>query len=71
MGDEFGCFWGDSLYDYADKKEAIIEYILYRNDCICISSKPGTGKSLLAKQLICNLPQLPLRRRVVSLAVRL
>lgn len=51
--DEYGVFFGDTLYDYTDEKIPIIEHLFYENDIICISSKPGIGKSILAKQLMC------------------
>lgn len=52
---EYGIFYGDNLYDYAAMKEPLIDCLLYRNDTICISSKPGTGKSILVLQWIFNL----------------
>lgn len=55
MSQEYGCFWGDELYNYSDSKIPIINYMLYENDVICISSKPGAGKSILAKQLMFHL----------------
>ena len=53
--EEYGVFWGDSLYDYRVTKDPIIKHILYEHDSICISSKPGVGKSILAKQMLFNL----------------
>jgi len=55
MGHEYGCFWGNELYNYSDTKVPIIDHIFYENDVICISSKPGVGKSILAKQLMFHL----------------
>jgi len=55
MSSEYGVFYGDNLLNYPAQKVPIIEHILYENDVICISSKPGTGKSVLAKQWLCNL----------------
>lgn len=52
---EYGIFYGDSLYDYSHRKVPIIENILYEHDVVCISSRPGTGKSILVKQLLFNL----------------
>lgn len=52
---EYGIFYGDTLYDYAAMKEPLIECLLYKNDTICISSKPGVGKSLLVLHWIFNL----------------
>lgn len=53
--EEYGVFWGAELYNYNATKVPIIDNLLYENDCICISSKPGVGKSLLAKQILCCL----------------
>ena len=55
MSTEYGLFWGRELYNYKDEKKILIEHLLYERDCMCISSKSGVGKSVLAKQLICNL----------------
>lgn len=55
MEQEYGVFWGDKLYTDAPKKEAIIDNILYKGDTMCISSDPGTGKSVLLLQLLANL----------------
>lgn len=52
---QYGCFWGTELFNYKDIKKPVIKHILYENDVICISSKPGVGKSILAKQLLFNL----------------
>jgi len=52
---EFGMFWGSTLYDYTDTKEPVIDNILYEKDVICIDSHPGCGKSILLLQLLCNL----------------
>lgn len=52
---EYGLFYGDMLYAMPPIKEPIIEHFLYERDCICISSSPGVGKSILALQLLCNL----------------
>lgn len=52
MSKEFGVFWGPEIYNYRDIKRPIIKHILYENDTICISSRAGAGKSILALQLI-------------------
>lgn len=52
---EYGIFWGDEVTNYPQEKEPIIENFLYENDCICISSAPKCGKSLLATQLMMSL----------------
>lgn len=49
---EYGVFWGPELYNYKHAKVPLIEYILYENDVICISSRPGVGKSILALQFV-------------------
>jgi len=52
---EYGIFYGETLYKYDVKKDPVVENILYRGDAICISSRPGMGKSLLLKHFMCNL----------------
>lgn len=52
-GGEYGLFAGKKLYERAQPKDYLVEHILYERDVICISSKPGIGKSILAKQLMC------------------
>lgn len=54
-GSEYGLFTGANLFTSAPAKEAIIENFLYERDVICISSKAGVGKSILAQQLMCAL----------------
>ena len=54
-GLEYGIFYGDMLYAMPPIKDPIIEHILYERDCICISSAPGVGKSILAMQMLSNL----------------
>jgi len=55
MSKEFGIFWGQGIYDYKDTKKPIIKHLLYENDTMCISSKAGVGKSILALHLLFNL----------------
>lgn len=52
---EYGVFWGEEIHNYPQEKDALIDNFLYENDCICISSKPKTGKSLLAQQMLFSL----------------
>ena len=52
---EYGCFWSEELYNYDNVKVPIINHFLYKNDVMCISSRPGQGKSILAKQLMFSL----------------
>jgi len=52
---EFGVFTGDEIFNYSNEKKAIIEHFLYERDCMCIDSKAGEGKTLVALTLICNL----------------
>lgn len=52
---EYGIFMGSDIYKNYDPRESIIEGILNAGDNLVISSKPGTGKSILALQLICSL----------------
>jgi len=54
-GGEYGTFWGVELYNYDEKKNPIVDNILYERDVVCISSLPGMGKSIMALQLLCNL----------------
>lgn len=54
-GNEYGLFRGPDLLRGASPKEYLIEHLLYEKDVICISSKAGVGKSVLAKQLMCCL----------------
>lgn len=52
---EYGVFWGQEMHNYPQEKEPIISNFLYENDCICISSKPKIGKSILAQQMMFSL----------------
>ena len=51
----YGIFWGDTLIPKEIEKIPIIENFLYEKDVLCIKSKEGVGKSILAQQLIFNL----------------
>ena len=48
-------FSGDSLFPKTIVKIPIIENFLYENDVMCIKSKEGTGKSILAQQILFSL----------------
>lgn len=54
-GNEYGLFYGETLYRGAMPKTVIVDQLLYTSDVICISSRAGVGKSILAKQLMCCL----------------
>lgn len=52
---EYGIYWGNEVFNYPPEKDPLIDNLIYENDCICISSQPKIGKSLLAQQLMLNL----------------
>lgn len=52
---EYGVFWGPDIYNYAAKKNYLIEHLLFEKDVVCIVADPGIGKSVLAIQLMFNL----------------
>lgn len=54
-GLEYGIFTGEEIFQKVLPKECIIEGLLNKGDNLMITSLPGTGKSILALQLICNL----------------
>jgi len=49
---QYGMFWGEKLFPAKITKIPIIENFLYENDVMCIKSKEGVGKSILAQQLM-------------------
>ena len=49
---EYGIFYGDKLFPSKTTKVPIIENFLYEKDVMCIKSKEGVGKSILAQQLV-------------------
>ena len=53
--EEFGLFVGEEVFDYAVKKNPIIDSLLYENDILFIHAESGIGKSLVAMQLACCL----------------
>lgn len=55
IGQEYGIWTGDSIYEKVMPKEPIIEGIFNRGDNLVITSLAGTGKSILAIQLVSNL----------------
>lgn len=54
-GVEYGIWTGEEIYQKIVPKEPIIEGIFNRGDHLLITSIAGTGKSILALQLVCNL----------------
>ena len=73
---EFGTFWGAALYDCPEKKDPIIENMLYDGESLVINGESGIGKSLYLMQLMCNLTtgksfldvfEIPRPKRVVYL----
>jgi len=51
----YGIFWGDTLEPRKVQKVPIIDNFLYENDVMCIKSKEGVGKSILAQQILFSL----------------
>ena len=52
---EFGIFRGLDIYENIPSTNPIIEGILNEHDHLVISSRAGSGKSILALQMICSL----------------
>lgn len=54
-GQEYGLFIRQKMLEGGLTKTAIVENLLYERDVVCVSAKPGIGKSILALQLMACL----------------
>lgn len=49
---EYGIFWGDTLFQEVKQKDTLIENFFYSGDAVFLSAFPGIGKSIFTFQMI-------------------